>query len=763
MRARAIALLVVSSCLLWSTASASAATYTVTTTVDSSDGACTAALCSLRDAVSAANATPADDTIVLLAGDYGLTIPGNNETGNMTGDLDVADAATAGTLTINGANARTTIIDASALGNDRVISVLNGGNLSLSSVTITGGYLQGAGTGGGGIYSDGALALNNVAVTGNTATNSGGSFGAGGGVALDSGSTQTTITDSTFANNKSPGDGGAMYMDGAGPLDITNSTFTGNSVDTGLPGTFDFFGAYGGAMELDTGTVNITNSTIAGNNINGGATHPDGSGEAISGRATTVTLTNDIVANNTTTGAITGTQTNCDRGPLDSAGVNIDDDGSCVSGAPNIMANLQLGPLANNGGQTDTMAIGKSSPAFDAADTALAPPTDQRGLPRPGFTAADIGAYELQAVADLGVTETASPSAVKVGDEIVYTFTVTDAGPDPASAATLTDSLPGAVSFVAATTSQGSCTSGVSCALGSIASGGQVTVQVVVRAKAVGSASNTGSASSSSTDPALGNNSATVSATVSAATPSGGSAPKVVIGLARGITQHSTVINGKVSPDGATTTYYFQYGTTRQYGHNTRKLKISGTKTVPVKALVTKLRQGTPYHYRLVAGNAAGTGRSADRTFRTEGRRTPRLSVALHPGAGGHGSDDEFYRFVISGHLGAPRGVTMSSACRGTVAVTLIHAGRVVGRGRATVGRLCKYRTEITVQMTQVGETGTLTGKARFAGNGAIAPASAAVTRHYEPEVSSVCAGNLDACQPKIHVRFAGRRGNLRP
>lgn len=77
-----------------------------------------------------------------------------------------------------------------------------------------------------------------------------------------------------------------------------------------------------------------------------------------------------------------------------------------------------------------------------------------------------------------------------------------------------------------------------------------------------------------------------------------------------------------------------------------------------------------------------------------------------------------------------------------------------------TVGSLCNYRTQITVEMTQVGATGTVIVKARFAGNGAVAPASAAITRHYEPDVTSVCGGNLDACRPKIHLRSAGRHGN---
>ena len=57
-----------------------------------------------------------------------------------------------------------------------------------------------------------------------------------------------------------------------------------------------------------------------------------------------------------------------------------------------------LGPLADNGGPTLTMALLPGSPAIDAGDTSLAPATDQRGFPRPAGLAADIGAFEYGSV-----------------------------------------------------------------------------------------------------------------------------------------------------------------------------------------------------------------------------------------------------------------------------------------------------------------------------------------------------------------------------
>jgi hypothetical protein len=60
--------------------------------------------------------------------------------------------------------------------------------------------------------------------------------------------------------------------------------------------------------------------------------------------------------------------------------------------------NPKLGPLANNGGPTLTMALLPGSPAINAADQAAAPPTDQRGVPRPQGPGVDMGAFEYQYV-----------------------------------------------------------------------------------------------------------------------------------------------------------------------------------------------------------------------------------------------------------------------------------------------------------------------------------------------------------------------------
>jgi hypothetical protein len=74
--------------------------------------------------------------------------------------------------------------------------------------------------------------------------------------------------------------------------------------------------------------------------------------------------------------------------------------------------NPLLGPLANNGGPTFTMALLPGSPAIDAGDDTLTG-ADQRGFPRLCGQHVDIGAYELNA-ASLGYAAPAVTAATCV-------------------------------------------------------------------------------------------------------------------------------------------------------------------------------------------------------------------------------------------------------------------------------------------------------------------------------------------------------------
>jgi uncharacterized repeat protein (TIGR01451 family) len=84
--------------------------------------------------------------------------------------------------------------------------------------------------------------------------------------------------------------------------------------------------------------------------------------------------------------------------------------------------------------------------------------------------------------ADLEIIKTASPDPVLAGADLTYTLTVTNNGPRDATSVVVTDSLPGSVTWVSTTPSQGGCSapSGVTCELGDIANGDNATVTIVV-------------------------------------------------------------------------------------------------------------------------------------------------------------------------------------------------------------------------------------------------------------------------------------------
>jgi hypothetical protein len=96
-------------------------------------------------------------------------------------------------------------------------------------------------------------------------------------------------------------------------------------------------------------------------------------------------------------------------------------------------------------------------------------------------------------------------------------------------------------------------------------------------------------------------------------------APTVGTGAATQVTQTTANLRGTVNPQGQTTTYYFQYGTTKAYGAQTAPAAAgSGTKGVAALATITDLAPATRYHYRVVASNPAGVTSGGDRSFVTD-------------------------------------------------------------------------------------------------------------------------------------------------
>ena len=97
--------------------------------------------------------------------------------------------------------------------------------------------------------------------------------------------------------------------------------------------------------------------------------------------------------------------------------------------------------------------------------------------------------------------------------------------------------------------------------------------------------------------------------------------PGVTTGPAANVGQSTATLTGRVNPNEVETTYTFEYGTTRVYGTQVPSPPASvgkGNSAVAVTADIGGLAPATTYHYRLVARNARGVTRGADRTLRTQ-------------------------------------------------------------------------------------------------------------------------------------------------
>ncbi|MFN8152350.1 MAG: hypothetical protein U0R24_14660, partial [Solirubrobacterales bacterium] len=102
--------------------------------------------------------------------------------------------------------------------------------------------------------------------------------------------------------------------------------------------------------------------------------------------------------------------------------------------------------------------------------------------------------------------------------------------------------------------------------------------------------------------------------------------PEVDADGASAVGQTSATLSGAVNPQAQGTTYEFQYGTTDAYGSSIPTTPADagdGVADVPVSSGLSGLEPATTYHYRLVATNAVGTSRTADRTFTTAAASPP--------------------------------------------------------------------------------------------------------------------------------------------
>ena len=444
----------------------------------------------------------------------------------------------------------------SAMGaNSRIFYVNSGVTATISGLSISGGNLLDSN--GGGIYNKGNLTVTTSNISLNNVRGGG---GAGGGIYSESGT--LNVTNTTFSNN------GATYGGGifnSGTLNLTGSSLINNS---GVN--------FGGGLYNLNASATITNTTVSGNKTLDGPSSPTASGAGIYTRSGTLTLTNSTVAYNTThTNGMGGgiyiegtvnsrnsiiaantasNASNANNGPdisgtLTSQGNNLigSTAGATIAGSTTgniVNTNAQLAPLANNGGLTPTHALLAGSPAINAANTANAPPADQRGAPRVG--AADIGAFEFNSSAptptptptvtpiptptptptptllpDLTVTKTHTGNFMQGDSGKIYSITVANIGDGATSGnVSVVDTLPTGLTATAIAGTGWTCTlETLTCtrtdALSAGASYPAITLTVSVAANAPSSVTNVVSVSGGG-ETNTGNNQASDQTTVEA-------------------------------------------------------------------------------------------------------------------------------------------------------------------------------------------------------------------------------------------------------
>jgi hypothetical protein len=209
------------------------ASIVVNTTADNTiagDG-----LTTLREAITAANADPAPDTIT-------FSLNNNPAFIDLSGPLPDLSSS----MTIQGPGADQLAVEASTGGAYRVFNVV-AGEVGLSGMSIAYGYLSNQSEGGAGIRvgNSATVTVGSCEIKYNTTES-----GDGGGILVDAGGA-ATVNNSCISDNDAGGSGAGLSSRGL--LNLNNCTVAQNeSSGNGGGGAFD-------------GAGNITNSTIAFN------------------------------------------------------------------------------------------------------------------------------------------------------------------------------------------------------------------------------------------------------------------------------------------------------------------------------------------------------------------------------------------------------------------------------------------------------------------------------------------------------------------
>lgn len=460
---------------LWSARGRAATNIVVNSTADPGTGVCDATECTLREAITAAEANPGADVInVAVIGTVALSsslptitqsliINGGSQTGFIVDAQGVVGrrpftiersgaVVEMNNLTIRGGNVTAGgggIRVQSATLNLTNVTVNNnisapsgsfieggggiyvsGGTLNVVNLRVAGNSVSTSNSPGGGILVDsGTLTMTSSTVSGNTALNA---PAAGGGLAMR-GST-ARIENSTVDNNQVNGDGGGLYFAGGGSLRMSNVTVSRNeAIETG------------GGLRLEDGNVILRNVTV-------GQVNRANTGGGIYSLNTAITLANTIIGGDNRALA-SGRDFYAQNTTITRLAANvvqfgiIDGGGNTINGAGTIQQvdPLFAGGLVDNSGQVQTIALASNSPARDAGtnsealDTQATPQplaTDARGAGFPrildsdGNNSAivDLGAFEAQPPNNApAASATPNPAQTSEDTAVQITLTGTDA------------------------------------------------------------------------------------------------------------------------------------------------------------------------------------------------------------------------------------------------------------------------------------------------------------------------------------------------
>ncbi len=291
-----------------------------------------------------------------IATGVGFASPGDTvhvcaDTYTLTGPISIS-----GDLTIEGDGASNTFVD----GANTFGIFATDSSLTINDITLR----NGSDTNGAAVLAGGGSTI--VTINRSTFANNNATAGDGGAVDAST-ANQVVVNSSTFVGNNASGNGGAII---AKNLNTTNSTFYGNHA-----------GVDGGALYSLSGNASAANSTFSGNTA--------GASGTVIYTGGTSSFLNSIMASSSGN-ACAGTP------PFATSGSR-STDSSCAVGFTVTPAELALQALANNGGPTQTMALGLGSVAIDGGlGGGSCPAFDQRALARPAGSGCDVGAFEAQ-------------------------------------------------------------------------------------------------------------------------------------------------------------------------------------------------------------------------------------------------------------------------------------------------------------------------------------------------------------------------------